>query len=212
MLKKVIAAVTSVTMAAHACASMTLSAFADTSVVTMDSNIAMVETTTAAEAETSAEATTITTEATEAADVVTTIRDLNETPVNVRDIVYFDDGVTLTTADGETLRVGGGERIYIVDKNDADQMFRMYVPKANRVLYMSYADSFNANIFSNDGAVIGDIDCNGSVNSFDLVLMKKGLLNGWGDPFAYFMADWNGDGDVMMGDLVLLQRWLLGDI
>lgn len=212
MLKKVIAAATSVAIAALAYAGMTLSAFADSSVATTANFEAVVETTTAAEAEKSAEATTITTEATEAADVETTIReDLDKAIVKVRDVVCFDDGALLTDTEGNALRTGCGEHIYIVNSNDANQMFRVYLPKANRVLYLSYVDSVNANIVSNDGAVIGDLDCNGRIDSFDLVLMKRGLLYGWSDAFAYFMADMDGDGDVKMADLVQMQRWLLGE-
>lgn len=213
MLKKVIATVTSLAMAALACASMTLSAFADNSVDTTANIEAEVETTTTAEVETSTEATTITTEATDAADVESTIREeLNETPVKVRDIVYFEDGALLIDADGNTLRTGMGERFYIVDQNDVAQQYRVYLPKANRVLYLSYEDSVNAIIESHEGLVMGDVDCDGRIDSFDLVRMKKGLVYGWDDFYAYFMSDMNADGDVTMADLVLMERWLLGNI
>lgn len=200
MLKKVIAIASSMSIAALAFASMTMSVFADDSVVTSANIEAEVETI------------TNTMEATEAAEVETTIQeDLDETAVKVRDVVYFDDGVELTDANGNILRAGMGEHIYIVKSDDDAQMFRVYLPKANRVLYLSYADSKNANIVYHDGAVIGDLNCDGRVDAFDLVLMKRGILDGWDDTYAYYMADWNGDGDVKMGDLVLMQKFLLGE-
>lgn len=146
------------------------------------------------------------------AEVETIIRkDLNETVVKVRDVVCFDDGVELTDANGNILSAGVGEHIYIVKSDDDIQMFRVYLPKANRVLYLSYTDSKNANIVDHDGAVIGDLNRDGRVDAFDFVLMKRGVLNGWDDPFAYYMADMNGDSEVSMGDLVMMQRWLLGE-
>lgn len=201
MLKKVIVIASSMGIAALAVASMTMSVFADNSVVTSANFEAEVETI------------TNTTEVTEATDVETTIReDLNETVVKVRDVVYFDDGVELTDANGNILRAGEGEHIYIVKSDNDIQMFRVYLPKANGVLYLSYTDSKNANIVHHDGSVIGDLNRDGRVDTFDFVLMKRGVLYGWDDTFAYYMADMNGDGEVSMGDLVMMQRWLLGEI
>ena len=211
MLKKVIAAATSVAMAALACASMTLSAFADSSVVTTANFEAEVEKT-AAEVETSTEATTITTEATDAAEVESTIEsDREVTTVGVRDGVYFDEGATLIDAEGNILKTCMGEHIYIVDRDEANLRFRVYLPKANRVLYLLDADIEGAVVFTHDALVIGDLDFDGRIDSYDMVLMKRGLLYGWSDTWAYYMADMNADGTVSMGDLVKMQRWLLGE-
>ena len=200
MLKKVIAIVSSMGIAALAFASMTTSVFADDSVVTSANIEAEVETI------------TNTTEATETAEVETTIQeDFDETVVKVRDVVYFDDGVELTDANGNTLRAGIGEHVYIVKADDDAQMFRAYLPKANRVLYVNYADTENANIVYHDGLVIGDLNYDGRVDAFDFVLMKRGVLNGWDDTLAYYMSDMNGDSKVNMGDLVLMQKFLLGE-
>lgn len=213
MLKKVFAAAASVAIAVLACASMTWSVFADTSVDTTANYEVEVETTTDALVETYTEATTITTEATDAANVETTIReDLNKTTVIVRDIVYFEEGVDLTTADGEMMRTGMGEHIYIVNNDEANERFRVYLPKANRVLFLSYELSNDAVCYSNDGLVIGDLNYDGRVDVYDFVCMKQGVINGWSDPTAFYMADMNADGNVSVGDLVYMQRWLLGEL
>ncbi len=209
MLKKVIATVISVTFAVLTIGSMTLSAFADDSVVTTTANIEVVEE--AADAEEFAEASTTTTEATDAAFVETTDRNLGKSNVSVRDIIYFDDGVVLTTAEGNTMRTGCGEHVYIVNDDSENARFRAYVPKSNRVLYLSYEDSYNAVVDSYDGFVIGDLDDDGSIDARDLGLMKYGLLYGWSDAISYYMSDFDGDGMVKMNDLVSMELWLLGE-
>ena len=59
--------------------------------------------------------------------------------------------------------------------------------------------------------LIGDINCDGVIDVFDLAPLRKGILNMIiGTAKAPANSDINGDGDVNVADLVLLQRYLLG--
>lgn len=210
MLKKVIATASSMAIALLASASMTMSVFADDSVATT-ANFEAEEKSTA-ETINFVDATTITTEATGVAKVESTVRsDQEKSIVAVRDGVYFEDGVTLIDAEDNTLQVPMGEHIYIVARDEANLRFRVFLPKANRVLYLKDADIEEAQVFTHEAMVVGDLDADGRIDSYDMVLMKRGFLYGWSDTWAYYMADMNADGIVSIGDLVIMQRWLLGD-
>ena len=59
--------------------------------------------------------------------------------------------------------------------------------------------------------LIGDINCDGVIDVYDLAHLRKGILNMiTGTAKAPANSDINGDGDVNVADLVLLQRYLLG--
>ena len=60
--------------------------------------------------------------------------------------------------------------------------------------------------------IIGDINNDGIINVFDLVLAKKGLLYGFDSNTTSLAADVNQDGSVMVTDIILLQKWLFGKI
>ena len=59
---------------------------------------------------------------------------------------------------------------------------------------------------------IGDLDMDGSVTAFDMVFMRKGLINGFGDSRVKRAADIDGSGTNEINDIVLLSRYLLGQI
>lgn len=67
-------------------------------------------------------------------------------------------------------------------------------------------------------AFIGDVNIDGQTNSFDVLAVRKLLING---PDAYMDKDWtvdpkqadlNADGKLNIADLLLLQRYVLGKI
>jgi len=212
MLKKVIAIAVSMSIATLAFVSMTMSVYADDSVATT-ANFEAAEKSTVAETINFVEATTITTEATGVAEVESTVRsDQEKSTVAVRDGVYFEDDVTLIDAEDNILQVPMGEHIYIVARDEANLRFRVFLPKANKVLYLRDADASGAQVFTHDALGIGDLDSDGRINSYDMVLMKRGFLQGWSDAWAYYMADMNADGKVTIADLIWMQKWLLGEI
>lgn len=198
MLKNVIAGTTLVCFASIVFANMTTFAHADDSVATKTESYDVEVEMITDEAEFSAEASN------------GTIRsDSSKSTVNVRDVIYFDNGIELTDTSGRAVRAGKGEHIYVVDI-EADERYRVYLPKANMALYVDIADVQNAEIVSHDGLIIGDLNCDGKVDSYDLVVMKHALIFGWGDTRAYHMSDMNADGNVSIGDLVFIERRLLG--
>ncbi|MBQ8350102.1 MAG: glycoside hydrolase family 9 protein [Ruminococcus sp.] len=70
----------------------------------------------------------------------------------------------------------------------------------------------NEDIVSPD-FILGDINSDGSIDSFDIVLARKGLINsGFDDTTAAKAADVNQDGKYSVADTVLIQQFVLGTI
>ena len=61
-------------------------------------------------------------------------------------------------------------------------------------------------------ALPGDVDQNGRISVFDLICAKEGYTEGFSSPRRSKSADTDGNGEVVLNDLVLLQRYLLGSI
>ena len=218
MLKKIIA--TAMSFALLANAGMIASAnesFAETSVVVAETEITSESETTTAiatEESTVAEETTIT-EAESSADVGEALR--LSLDVKVRDIVVFYDVQRLYDADGNEYYVNSGWNLWIIGADDENQRFRVQSPKLTPngevVTFLTYEDAKNAVCVSHDGCVRGDLTYDGIVNVFDMCLMRRGFIYGWGDDTtSQIIADMNYDGEVTVADLVWLQRWLLGAI
>lgn len=58
----------------------------------------------------------------------------------------------------------------------------------------------------------GDLNDDGRLTATDLTLAKRGLLSGFSDPAAQKAADINEDTNVSMADMVLMVRYLIGEI
>ncbi len=58
----------------------------------------------------------------------------------------------------------------------------------------------------------GDVNMDGTVDTFDLVFMRKGLINGFGGNLSQFAADIDQSGDVKVNDAVQLADFLTGKI
>lgn len=70
----------------------------------------------------------------------------------------------------------------------------------------------NEDIVSPD-FILGDINSDGAIDSFDIVLARKGLINGgFADITAAKAADVNQDGKYSVADTVLIQQFVLGTI
>lgn len=64
-----------------------------------------------------------------------------------------------------------------------------------------------------DNFILGDINCDGYINCFDMVLARKGLLDGkFVSNIAAKAADVNQDGKYSVADAVLIQEFILGKI
>jgi len=65
----------------------------------------------------------------------------------------------------------------------------------------------------NTDFILGDINSDGFVDSFDMVLARQGLLNGgFSDKVSANAADVNQDGKYSVADAVLIQQFILGNI
>ena len=63
---------------------------------------------------------------------------------------------------------------------------------------------------------LGDVNLDETVDSFDMIALRRMILNGLGDAsrmnVSLFNSDVNLDGKVNIADLILLQKYLLGQI
>lgn len=59
---------------------------------------------------------------------------------------------------------------------------------------------------------LGDLDYDGRVTVFDMVLFRQNFIDGYYDTIDYARYDVNQDGRIGVADLVMLQRYLLGQI
>lgn len=59
---------------------------------------------------------------------------------------------------------------------------------------------------------LGDLDHDGRVTAFDMVLFRQNFIDGYYDTIEYARYDVNQDGRIGVADLVMLQRYLLGQI
>lgn len=65
----------------------------------------------------------------------------------------------------------------------------------------------------NPDFILGDINSDGSIDSFDIVLARKGLINGgFSDSISAKAADVNQDGKYSVADIVLIQKFVLGTV
>lgn len=121
-----------------------------------------------------------------------------------------------------------------VNQNLEDSAAKAYcqdLPNAKR--YVDNAESYSTNeitiywnspltylvsLTSNEDIVnpdfiLGDINSDGVIDSFDMVLARKGLINGgFADITASKAADVNQDGKYSIADTVLIQQFVLGTI
>lgn len=161
----------------------------------------------------------------------TTTANGGEVEENVRNIKPLDDividySVELYRPDGRVEETGSYEVLSIIGIDDENQRYRVYVPrfcteKKGFVLYLSYSDTVDAEIVTHNGYVIGDLYDDAKVDVFDIAVMKKGILSNWAydkkkpaqlikHERSLTLADINGDDEVSVIDLIMLQRWVLG--
>ncbi|MDE6424893.1 MAG: endo-1,4-beta-xylanase [Ruminococcus sp.] len=60
--------------------------------------------------------------------------------------------------------------------------------------------------------ILGDINSDGVINSFDMVLARKGIVNGFSSSAEKLSADVDQNGEYNINDAVLIQKFILGQI
>lgn len=58
----------------------------------------------------------------------------------------------------------------------------------------------------------GDIHEDGVIDAYDMITLRKYLLNGTDSEWDAMRADVNGDGEISIADMVMIQKYLLGQI
>ena len=60
--------------------------------------------------------------------------------------------------------------------------------------------------------ILGDVNCDGTIDSFDLAAARRGVIGNFKSNVAALAADVNQDGKTTVADLVMLQEYILGVI
>lgn len=60
--------------------------------------------------------------------------------------------------------------------------------------------------------ILGDVNCDGVVNAFDMVAVRQGIINGFTSEQSRFNCDVDRNGKADIADMVLIQEYLLGKI
>ena len=153
-------------------------------------------------------------------------------------VMYFDGNTTdkfyfklqYTDANGDTqydtiaeATAIKGEWVQLANKN-----YKIPADASNMQIYLETAESTN-NFYIDEviGAVagtsilgageskniiLGDINSDEIINSFDMVLARKGLINGFSDSAEKISADVDQSGEYNVNDAVLIQKFILGQI
>lgn len=102
-------------------------------------------------------------------------------------------------------------QIYMKDYKSGDKVTLGAVNMANAVNYVAMAKEYDPNAFIDPIEFIhGDINDDKVVDCFDMVLMRRALINPLTDEREKLSADMNGDGEIAIEDAVLLKKFLLG--
>ncbi|MCM1270864.1 MAG: alpha/beta hydrolase-fold protein [Ruminococcus flavefaciens] len=153
------------------------------------------------------------------------------------DVMYFDgDAVNnffmkleYTGSDGEThyssiaqAKAVKGEWVQLANTNytiptDASDM-KLYIETENDTNNFYIDEAIGAlpgTVIKGAGEItfiLGDVNCDGTIDSFDLVATRKGILGNFKSNVAALAADVNQDGKTTVADLVMLKEYILGVI
>jgi len=114
-----------------------------------------------------------------------------------------------------------GEWVQLTNKN-----YKIPADASNMQIYVETAESTN-NFYIDEviGAIagttiigagesqnitLGDINSDGAIDSFDMVLARKGLIDGFSDSAEKLSADVDQNGKYNINDAVLIQKFILG--
>lgn len=147
---------------------------------------------------------------------------------------YADNEAVFTTTMDETIYIGLDSRItnipvWLADWTKTDMtlsddgnpvvtynIYKKNYPAEIEVILGKIADSSVVNyvVIAKEQEQIkfipGDIDNDERVNAFDIILMRRALIEPPTDEREKLAADMNGDGNINISDAVMMQRFLLG--
>jgi endo-1,4-beta-xylanase len=126
-------------------------------------------------------------------NIMKSIIDAKKSGANITSVVFW--GIT----DGTSWRKDGYPLLF-----DAN-----YKPKD--VLY-SIVNLIDKSEYEISPYPLGDVNNDGQINIFDIVIVKKGTMNGFTDPAAELAADVNSDGNVNIFDFILMKKYIAGTI
>lgn len=153
-------------------------------------------------------------------------------------VMYFDGDATdkfylklqYTDANGDTQYDTIAEATAIKDKwvQLANKNYKIPADASDMQIYVETAESTN-NFYidevigavagttiigagESENIILGDINSDGVINSFDMVLARKGLAKGFSESTEKISADVDQSGDYNINDAVLIQKFILGQI
>lgn len=153
-------------------------------------------------------------------------------------VMYFDGDATdkfylklqYTDANGDTQYDTIAEATAIKDKwvQLANKNYKIPADASDMQIYVETAESIN-NFYidevigavagttiigagESENIILGDINSDGVINSFDMVLARKGLAKGFSESSEKISADVDQSSDYNINDAVLIQKFILGQI
>lgn len=102
-------------------------------------------------------------------------------------------------------------QVYKKDYKSGEKVNLGAVNMSKAVNYVVMAKEYDPNAFTDPIEFIqGDINDDKAVDCFDMILMRRSLINPLTDEREKLCSDMNGDGTISVEDVVLLQKFLLG--
>ena len=132
---------------------------------------------------------------------------------------YTDTSGTVNYDNIATVKASAGNWVHLSNKEytlpSGASSMEIYVETTDTTtdFYIDEASAASAGAPPKPAGIItGDVDCDGTINAFDMVLMRKGLVSGFTDNNSKKAADIDKNGTPEMNDAVQLQQYLTGRI
>lgn len=132
---------------------------------------------------------------------------------------YTDTSGTVNYDNIATVKASAGNWVHLSNKEytlpSGASSMEIYVETTDTTtdFYIDEASAASAGAPPKPAGIItGDVDCDGTINAFDMVLMRKGLVSGFTDSNSKKAADIDKNGTPEMNDAVQLQQYLTGRI
>lgn len=128
--------------------------------------------------------------------------------------VYYDNIATASTSAGQWVQLSNSA--YQLPAGASAMEIYVETTDTTTDFYLDEAIAASSGTDINGAKPVtiiqGDINCDGNINIFDMVLMRKGLVSGFSDSNSQKAADIDKNGTPEVNDAVQLHQYILGKI